>query len=186
MPSRTSTCTQTVPSVLPAPTPQLPPAFFNSAVNQLNSLDCFSGGRLGTAASTLDILDDLSTSGNGGGAGASNLLLTSTELDALDGLDSLDAAAEIVMEATTELDAGEKSLDELLDELDPSETHSDPSSQGGHVSKIRTKSTDRLDSLDSLDSFFSVEGVRVASPAFSVGGVGLDSLSDFNLAGDCF
>uniref|UniRef100_A0A3Q0RPX0 Zinc finger CCCH-type containing 7B n=1 Tax=Amphilophus citrinellus TaxID=61819 RepID=A0A3Q0RPX0_AMPCI len=131
----TSTCTQTVPSVLPAPTPQLPPAFFNSAINQLNSLDCFSGGRLGASASTLDILDDLSTSGNGGGADASNLLLTSTELDALDGLDSLDdvlakapraAAAEEVIEAKTELDVGEKSLDELLDELDPSETLSDP------------------------------------------------------------
>lgn len=190
VPSRTSTCTQTVPSVLPAPTPQLPPAFFNSAINQLNSLDCFSGGRLGASASTLDILDDLSTSGNGGGADASNLLLTATELDALDGLDSLDdvlakapraaAAAEDIIEAKTELDVGEKSLDELLDELDPSETLSDPSSQGGHVSKIRTKNMDRLDSLDSLDSFSSVDGVRVASPAFSVGGGGLDSLSDFN------
>uniref|UniRef100_A0A3B4HD84 Zinc finger CCCH domain-containing protein 7B-like n=1 Tax=Pundamilia nyererei TaxID=303518 RepID=A0A3B4HD84_9CICH len=87
----TSTCTQRGPSVLPAPTPQLPPAFFSSAVNQLNSLDSFSGSGLGTSAATLDILDDLSTSEKGGVADASNLLLTPTKLDRLDGLDSLDS-----------------------------------------------------------------------------------------------
>lgn len=196
MPSGTSTCTQRGPSVLPAPTPQLPPAFFSSAVNQLNSLDSFSGSGLGTSAATLDILDDLSTSEKGGVADASNLLLTPTKLDGLDGLDSLDslddaldkmpraAAAEEVIEAKTELDVGEKSLDELLDELDPLETLSNPSSQGDHVSKIRNRSMDRLDSLDSLDSFSSIEGVRVVSSAVLVGGSGLDSLSDFNSAGD--
>lgn len=191
VPSGTSTCTQRGPSVLPAPTPQLPPAFFSSAVNQLNSLDSFSGSGLGTSAATLDILDDLSTSEKGGVADASNLLLTPTKLDGLDSLDSLDdaldkmpRAAEEVIEAKTELDVGEKSLDELLDELDPLETLSNPSSQGDHVSKIRNRSMDRLDSLDSLDSFSSMEGVRVASPAVLVGGSGLDSLSDFNSAGD--
>lgn len=193
MPSGTSTCTQRGPSVLPAPTPQLPPAFFSSAVNQLNSLDSFSGSGLGTSAATLDILDDLSTSEKGGVADASNLLLTPTKLDGLDSLDSLDdasdkmpkaAAAEEVIEAKTELDVGEKSLDELLDELDPLETLSNPSSQGDHVSKTRNRSIDRLDSLDSLDSFSSMEGVRVASSAVLVGGSGLDSLSDFNSAGD--
>ncbi|XP_026021389.1 zinc finger CCCH domain-containing protein 7B-like [Astatotilapia calliptera] len=198
VPSGTSTCTQRGPSVLPAPTPQLPPAFFSSAVNQLNSLDSFSGSGLGTSAATLDILDDLSTSEKGGVADASNLLLTPTKLDGLDGLDSLDsldslddaldkmpraAAAEEVIEAKTELDVGEKSLDELLDELDPLETLSNPSSQGDHVSKIRNRSMDRLDSLDSLDSFSSIEGVRVVSSAVLVGGSGLDSLSDFNSAG---
>ncbi|XP_035766703.1 zinc finger CCCH domain-containing protein 7B-like [Neolamprologus brichardi] len=141
VPSGTSTCTQRGPSVLPAPTPQLPPAFFSSAVNQLNSLDSFSGSGLGTSAATLDILDDLSTSEKGGVADASNLLLTPTKLDGLDSLDSLDdaldkmpkaAAAEEVIEAKTELDVGEKSLDELLDELDPLETCSSGIS-GSHI-----------------------------------------------------
>uniref|UniRef100_A0A3Q4G8S2 Zinc finger CCCH-type containing 7B n=1 Tax=Neolamprologus brichardi TaxID=32507 RepID=A0A3Q4G8S2_NEOBR len=98
----TSTCTQRGPSVLPAPTPQLPPAFFSSAVNQLNSLDSFSGSGLGTSAATLDILDDLSTSEKGGVADASNLLLTPTKLDGLDSLDSLDDALDKMPKAAKE------------------------------------------------------------------------------------
>lgn len=196
VPSRTSTCAHTVPSVLPAPTPQLPPAFFNSAVSQLNCLDSLaSGGR-----STLDALDDLAPSQgldaldnfSSGVAGAPNLGLTSAALDALDGLDSLDdlldtvpsaEAVEEVNESKTELDAEEKSLDDLLDELDPLETVSDPSGQSGYVPKIGVNTVDQLDSLDALDSFPSVEGGGAALPAVSIGGMGLDSLSDFSSTG---
>ncbi|XP_069557431.1 zinc finger CCCH domain-containing protein 7B-like [Brachyistius frenatus] len=190
VPRKTSTNTHTVPSVLPAPTPQLPPAFFSSAISQLNSLDSFSGGGHGSSAATLDILDYLSPSGNGRGGDASNVAPASTALDAPDGLDSLDClddfldvtpsavAAEDVNESKTELDADEKSLDELLDELDPFETVCDPSGQSGDVTKLSMKAMDQLDSLDVLDSFPSLEGVAV-----SVGGSSLDSLSDFSSTG---
>lgn len=196
LPGRTSTHTHAVPSVLPAPTPQLPPAFFNSAVSQLNSLDSLtSGGR-----SALDALDDLSPlqgldaldSFSPVVAGAPNLSLTSAALDALDGLDSLDdfldtvPSADIVEEVNeskTELDTKEKSLDDLLDELDPLETVSDPSGQIGYVPKIGVKTVDQLDSLDALDSFPSMEGGGAALPTVSIGGMGLDSLSDFSSTG---
>uniref|UniRef100_A0A7N6BZM6 C3H1-type domain-containing protein n=1 Tax=Anabas testudineus TaxID=64144 RepID=A0A7N6BZM6_ANATE len=90
-----STSTHTVSSVLPAPTPQLPPAFFNSSVSQLNCLDSFSGGT--SKLDSLDLLisqglnalDNFST-GIRGEARAPDLGLTSTAMDTLDGLDSLD------------------------------------------------------------------------------------------------
>lgn len=198
--SRTST--HTVPSVLPAPTPQLPPAFFNSSVSQLNSLDSFSGGGHGTT--TLDTLDDLLTSqgldaldnfssGIRGEAGAPDLGLTSAVMDSLDDLDSLDdfldtapsaAATDKVNESKTELDAGEKSLDDLLDELDPVEMVSVPVRLGGDVLKIGVKAVDKLDSLDVLDSFPSVQRVGAALPAACTGRTDLDSLSGFSSAGD--
>ncbi|XP_056258062.1 zinc finger CCCH-type containing 7Ba isoform X1 [Seriola aureovittata] len=196
-PSRTSTSAHTVPSVLPDPTPQLPPAFFISAVSQLNSLDSFPGGEQSTTTAALDTLDDLLTSqslhaldnfsGVGGGAGTPNLGLTSAALDTLDGLDSLDdfldttpsaAAAEEVNESKTELETEEKSLDDLLDELDTLETVSDPAGQCGDVPTVGAKAVTQLDSLDALDSFPSV-----TLPAVSVGGTGLDSLSDFSSIG---
>ncbi|XP_041812096.1 zinc finger CCCH domain-containing protein 7B-like [Chelmon rostratus] len=189
-PSRTSTCTHTVPFVLPPPTPQLPPAFFSSVVSQLNSLDSFSGGGLGTTAATLDALDDLRTSGIGGGGGVPNLGLTSTALDALDGLDSLDDfsdpipnAAAAKSESQTELGAGEKSLDDLLDELDPLDAVSKPAGLRGDVPKLGVKAVDQLDSLDVLDSFPSEEGGVAALPAVSIGLTGLDLLSSFRSAG---
>lgn len=190
-PSRTSTCTHTVPFVLPPPTPQLPPAFFSSVVSQLNSLDSFSGGGLGTTAATLDALDDLRTSGIGGGGGVPNLGLTSTALDALDGLDSLDDfsdpipnAAAAKSESQTELGAGEKSLDDLLDELDPLDAVSKPAGLRGDVPKLGVKAVDQLDSLDVLDSFPSEEGGVAALPAVSIGLTGLDLLSSFRSAGN--
>lgn len=93
-------------------------------------------------------------------------------------------AVEEVNESKTELDAEEKSLDDLLDELDPLETVSDPSGQSGYVPKIGVNTVDQLDSLDALDSFPSVEGGGAALPAVSIGGMGLDSLSDFSSTGD--
>ncbi|XP_031726766.1 zinc finger CCCH domain-containing protein 7B-like isoform X4 [Anarrhichthys ocellatus] len=184
---RSSTRDRTVPSVLPAPTPQLPPAFFSSAVSQLNSLDFFSGVGCCTTAGTLDALDDLLTSGLGGGAGATNLALAFEALDVLDGLDCLDDFLDTTPSAAgsksqTELDAGEKSLDDLLDELDPLETVSDPGGQSG-VLKIGVKAVDALDSLDALDSFPSAEGVVAALPAISMGRTGLDTLSGFSSTG---
>uniref|UniRef100_A0A8C7TBJ1 Zinc finger CCCH-type containing 7B n=1 Tax=Oncorhynchus mykiss TaxID=8022 RepID=A0A8C7TBJ1_ONCMY len=63
------------PSGLPAPSPRLPPAFFNSAISQLNSLDTFPG--MG-GEDALDL--------GGGDAPAPTTALYS--LDALDALDS--------------------------------------------------------------------------------------------------
>ncbi|XP_044038473.1 zinc finger CCCH domain-containing protein 7B-like isoform X2 [Siniperca chuatsi] len=190
VPSTSSTCTHTVPFVLPAPTPQLPPAFFSSTVSQLNSLDSFLGGGRSTTTATLDALDDLSTSGIGG-AGAPNLELTSVALDDLDGLDSLDdfldttpSAAAAENDSKVELDAGEKSLDDLLDELDPLETVSDPGGQSGDVPKLGVKAVDLADSLDALDLFPSDKGVGAVFPAISFGGTGLDLLSDFSSTGN--
>ncbi|XP_056263290.1 zinc finger CCCH domain-containing protein 7B-like isoform X2 [Pseudoliparis swirei] len=171
---RTSTCDRAVPSALPAPTPQLPPAFFSSAVSQLNSLDSFSGG--GTTTGTLNALDDLWTAGIGGGAGATNLALTS---ESLDGLDSLDDFLDTTQtQANADVDAGGKSLDDLLDELDPLEAVSHPGGQGGDGPQ-----TGVLDSLDALDSFPSVEAVAAALPAVSFGATSLDTLSDFSATG---
>uniref|UniRef100_A0A665SUK6 Zinc finger CCCH domain-containing protein 7A-like n=1 Tax=Echeneis naucrates TaxID=173247 RepID=A0A665SUK6_ECHNA len=131
VPSRTSTCGHTVPPVLPAPTPQLPRAFFSSAVSQLNSLDSLTGGEHATKTAALDSLDDLLTSqsldtlddfsGDGGAEGTPNLRPTFGAPNVLDGLDSLDdfldttpsAAAEETDKSKTELDMGEKSLDDF-------------------------------------------------------------------------
>lgn len=119
--------------------------------------------------------------------------LPSVALDALDGLDSLDdfsdmtpsaavvAAAE--NESKAELDAGEKSLDDLLDEIDALETDADPGGLSGDAPKPGVTAVDQLDSLDVLDSFPSVEGVVAPLPAGSIGGTGLDLLSNFSSTG---
>ena len=189
VPSRTPTSTHSVPSVLPPPTPQLPPAFFSSAVNQLNSLDSFSGGGLSTSTLTLDTLDDLP--GIGGDAGVPYVGPPSVALDTLDGLDSLDdfldttpSTAAALNDSKAELEAGEKSLDDLLDELSPLETVPDPGGLSCDVPKLCVKAVDQLDSLDALDSFPSVDGVVAALPTVSIGGAGLDSLSDFGSTGN--
>lgn len=173
VPSRTSNCERTVPSVLPAPTPQLPPAFFSSAISKLNSLDFFSGGGCNTTTGTLDALDDLLNLGIGGATGAPNLALTSLALDTLDGLDSLDD----LLDTAPSADAGIESLDDLLDEL---ETVSDPGGQSGEVPKTGVKAVEPLDFLDVLDLFPSVEGVAATLPPISTGRAGLDTLSDFS------
>ncbi|XP_037333028.2 zinc finger CCCH-type containing 7Ba isoform X3 [Pungitius pungitius] len=181
VPHKTSTCECAVSSVLPAPTPQLPPAFFSSAVSQLNSLDFFSSGARGATTGTLDALDDLLTSGPGGGACATNKALNT---EALDGLDSLDDFLDTIpgpagSVAEPELGNVEKSLDDLLDELNPLEDDCSPGGQS-EAHKTGAKALNALDSLDALDPFPSVEGVGEALPVFSLGGTGLDSLSDFS------
>lgn len=202
-PNRTASNTHTEPSVLPAPTPQLPPAFFSSAVSTLNCLDSLTGGR----HSTLDSLDDISPlqsldnfdKYSSGVVGAPNLGVTSTALDALDGLDDLDSldslddfqgtvpsadAVNKVKLPKTELDTEGKSLDGFLDELDPIETTSDPSSQSGYLPKIDLNTVCQLNTLDTLDSFPPVVGGAAVLPAVSIGEMGLDSLSDFSSTGD--
>ncbi|CAB1341877.1 unnamed protein product [Coregonus sp. 'balchen'] len=85
------------PSGLPAPSPRLPPAFFNSAISLLNSLDTFPGigGRdaLGALDSldgldALDSLDALNNLDNLSGLGGGDALAPTTALDSLDALDS--------------------------------------------------------------------------------------------------
>ncbi|XP_023204725.1 zinc finger CCCH domain-containing protein 7B-like [Xiphophorus maculatus] len=175
---------------LPAPTPQLPPAFFNSSINRLNSLDSFTNGNHGTTAAALDILDDLYTAGNGCRADASTL-------DNLDGLDSLDilddildltpngaaAAAAAAKEPKTALGKGRKILDEVWNETDTAGSVADINPQNGHDPKVAANATKQLDSLDALDSFPAVERVGPALPGVSVGGTSLDSLSDFSSNG---
>ncbi|XP_034047100.1 zinc finger CCCH domain-containing protein 7B-like [Thalassophryne amazonica] len=172
-----------VSSVLPAPTPQLPPAFFNSAVSQLNSLDTFSGGESSTPESTLKALDALdSFSDFRGGVAAAPLELASAALDSLDGLDSLDDFLDTTPSADTTLEMNdsqtkvkpeEKSLDDLLDELDVLE----PS--GLSAPKPNQSPVDRLDTLDALDVFPSC----VSKTFLPAGKRSLDSLSKFNSDG---
>ncbi|KAM4716523.1 zinc finger CCCH domain-containing protein 7B-like isoform 1-T2 [Anableps anableps] len=177
--------------ILPAPTPQLPPAFFNSSISQLNSLDSFTNGDHGTAAAALDILDDLYTAGNGGSTDASNISLPATTLDNLDGLDSLDILDDILdltsnaaaKEPKTQLEEGEKSLNELRNEVDTLGPMSFINAQNGDVPKVVTNAMKQLDSLDALDSFPTMEHVGAALPGVSVGGTSLDSLSDFSSNG---
>lgn len=187
---------RTAPPVLPAPTPHLPPAFFSSTLSHLNSLDSFSGDDNGTAAPTLNVLDDLSSE-NGAGAGALNVVLNSSTLDCLDDLDTLDslddildetpgAAAEKIIQLKTVLTAGGKSLD-LLDEVDIIGAVSSTNGQSGDdVIKVNAKASKLLDSLDSLDSFSTADDVGTALATVSVEASGLDILSDFSTNGNLF
>ncbi|KAF6720108.1 Zinc finger CCCH domain-containing protein 7B [Oryzias melastigma] len=184
-PVRTSTSTHTLPPVLPAPTPQLPPAFFSSAISQLNSLDSFTKDESSSSVAALDLLDDLGASSGG----ASSVLRAPKGLDALDCLDSLDngvpqspVAPEEVREPTTELDPDERGLDELLDELNTRETLFDPRGLSGDAPKFSSKVLEQLDPLDALDSFPALESIGAASAPVPHDGV-LDSLSDFGSNG---
>ncbi|XP_007574400.1 zinc finger CCCH domain-containing protein 7B-like [Poecilia formosa] len=170
---------------LPAPSPQLPPAFFSSSISQLNSLDLFTNGDHGTTAAALDILDDLYTAGNGSEADASTL-------DNLDGLDSLDILDDILHltpnaaaaeEPKTKPGEGRKTLDRVWNEVVAAGSVADAKPQNGHVPKVAANATKQLDSLDALDSFPAVERVGPALPGVSVGGTSLDSLSDFSSNG---
>ncbi|XP_031690138.1 zinc finger CCCH domain-containing protein 7B [Oncorhynchus kisutch] len=88
------------PSRLPAPSPRLPPAFFNSAISQLNSLDTFPGMGGGDALGALksldglDALDSLDTLNNLdtlSGLGGGDAPAPTTALYSLDALDALDS-----------------------------------------------------------------------------------------------
>ncbi|XP_034566449.1 zinc finger CCCH domain-containing protein 7B-like [Notolabrus celidotus] len=171
---RTSSRSHSVPSVLPAPTPQLPPAFFNSPVSQLSSLDSFSGGGCSISTSTLDALDDLSAFGGAVGPAVLNMAPLSGALDPLDGLDSLDDLLDGSQSSAAEDEStGDHSRDDL-DELDHPKTVSGPG-PGPSVLKVM----EMKERLDALDRFPSVSTL----PAVSLGGAGLDSLSEFSSAG---
>lgn len=82
-----------------------------------------------------------------------------------------------IKEPKKEVDAGERSLDELLDEIDTLETVCEPNGQSGDAPKFSSSAMDQLDFLDTLDSFPS-------SLPVSVGGASVDTLSDFSSNGD--
>ncbi|XP_054616011.1 zinc finger CCCH domain-containing protein 7B-like isoform X2 [Dunckerocampus dactyliophorus] len=169
LPSRESTL------VLPAPTPHLPSAFFNSATSHLNSNSL--GGH-----NSLDTLDDLSSPQGhdsldnlSGGVNAPKL--NSTMLDSSGDLLKAPPCAKAAEadQSKTDLKAQEKSLDDLLVELQPVGITCDRSVPAGSVSGV-----DKLDSLDSLDLFPSVEGGRATLPALPEVGTGLDQLCNFS------
>nr|XP_057904820.1 zinc finger CCCH domain-containing protein 7A-like isoform X2 [Doryrhamphus excisus] len=173
LPSKESTLT------LPAPTPRLPPAFFNSTISHLNSTSL--GGH-----NSLDTLDDLSPPQGGdssdnlsGGADAPKL--NSTRLDSLDELSKAPPCAKAAEadRCKTEMKEQDKSLEDLLVELQPVGITCDPSAPAGCLSGV-----DKLDSLDSLDSFPSVEGGKATLPVLPEVGTGLDQLCNFSSAGD--
>ncbi|XP_033998686.1 zinc finger CCCH domain-containing protein 7B-like [Trematomus bernacchii] len=175
-PRRTPTSEQTLSFILPAPTPQLPPAFFSSSVSELNSLDSFCGV-ISTNTGALDALDHLLTFGI---SISPELPLPSVALDGLDDLDCLDDLLDNVAagnESICEVEAGEKSLDDLLDELDELDPLKSVCVSGGQ------SAMEELDSLDALDLFPSDEGVKAIFPPVSFGAAGLDTLSDFSSTG---
>ncbi|XP_074552268.1 zinc finger CCCH domain-containing protein 7B-like isoform X2 [Halichoeres trimaculatus] len=163
---RTPSCSRPGPAVLPAPSPQLPPAFFNPPVAQLGSLDPFSSCSISTSA--LDSLDDLSASGGAAGPALPNVVPLPAGLDALDALESLDDILDRGQSSAAGLESnGDQNLDEL-DKLDSLQILSNPLNLDVPKGDLRA-----MEPLDSLDLFPSVDGV------VSVGGAGLDWLSDF-------
>ena len=179
-PRRTPTSEQTLSFILPAPTPQLPPAFFSSSVSELNSLDSFCGV-ISTNTGALDALDAMDHLLTFGISISPELPLPSVTLDGLDDLDCLDDLLDNVAagnESICEVEAGEKSLDDLLDELDELDPLKSVCVSGGQ------SAMEELDSLDALDLFPSDEGVKAIFPPVSFGAAGLDTLSDFSSTGD--
>ncbi|XP_037112459.1 zinc finger CCCH domain-containing protein 7B-like isoform X2 [Syngnathus acus] len=149
--------------LLPAPRPQLPPAFFCSSMSQFNPKSSLSFG----GHNSLDALDDLSApqgphSSDNLPGGGDDMRLKS--LDSLDDL-LMATACGVSPKATqpkTNLEQLDNSFDDLLDKYQPVRLTCDPSAQ--------------LDSLDSLDSFPARNSVPVRPPKAT----NLDSLSNFN------
>ncbi|KAK7939402.1 hypothetical protein WMY93_002728 [Mugilogobius chulae] len=169
------------PSVLPAPTPQLPPAFFSSSGSLLNCLDSFASSN--GMASRLDALDDVSTSDNlcalnqpssvlfGTTSSNAGPTVTQSSLDDLDSLDDLlPSKTTVEKEALIENTDIKKCIEEALEM---------PKLAANSVNGEKGLNTiDCLDSLDTLDTFPSTEnGVT------TLGG-GLDSLSGLKLNGE--
>ncbi|XP_034150956.1 zinc finger CCCH-type containing 7Ba isoform X1 [Esox lucius] len=100
------------PSGLPAPTPRLPPAFFYSAVSQLNSLDTFPGVGGGDSAGTLDSLDTLNDLDSLSGLAGDDAPASKTVFDSLDALDSF-SPPEGTLSANPVVVVGGEGLDSL-------------------------------------------------------------------------
>ncbi|XP_020782908.1 zinc finger CCCH domain-containing protein 7B-like [Boleophthalmus pectinirostris] len=172
-----------VPPVLPAPTPQLPPAFFSSAGSQLNCLDSFAAS--GSMVSTLDALDDVSTSHNLDqphlilyGTAASNAVLTTTQ-NSLNDLDSLDDLLPSETTTAEEASISNNEIQKYIKEaLDMPHKHA-ATGFSGEKGLNALDSLDSLDALDALDTFSSTENMAAEV------GAGLDALSDFQLNDEC-
>lgn len=170
-----------VPSALPDPTPQLPPAFFSSAGSLLNSVSSYLAG--GSMASTFDTLDDVSSSANTCAFDAPSSILHGTvaskvsppmpqnSLEDLDSLDDLLVSNTASVEAPKAKSNSTKPIEQALEIQHESVTN-------GFNNDTVINAAECLDSLDALDMFPSVEN-NVATV-----GAGLDSLSDFNLNGE--
>ncbi|XP_053708164.1 zinc finger CCCH domain-containing protein 7B-like isoform X2 [Synchiropus splendidus] len=160
-----------MPTCLPAPSPQLPPAFFPSAVSQLNSLDSPAVG----AETTLDALDDL---------------LPSQSLDSLDdfspisleagrftpapleGLDSLDSLCDASPSSKVRGSGEAKDLTVLLSQLGPVEKAPDVElgcMNGGAVHQLDMFDTDVSAGVTTLDTLsdFGPSGVSAIPAAAS-------------------
>lgn len=180
VPGLMSPSSYTIPSALPDLTPQLSPAYFNSAGSQLNNLNSFLGSD--SMVSSLDALDDVSTSANLCALDAPSRILfgtvaskvgppmTQNFLDDLDSLDDLSSNTTTVQKAPKANPDSEKSIEQALETQHEFATHSLNSDTG-------LNAVDGLDSLDDLDMFPSVGNVAATV------GAGLDSLSDFKLNG---
>lgn len=180
-PGHMSPSSYTIPSALPEPTPQLSPAFFSSTRSQLKNLNCFLGSD--SMVSSLDALDDVSTSANLCALDAPSRILygtvaskvgppmTQNSLDDLDSLDDLlSLNTTIGQEAPKANPSCEKSIEQTLEIQHEFATNSLSSDTG-------LKAVDCLDSLDALDRFPSMGNVAATV------GARLDSLSDFKLNG---
>ncbi|KAM9780466.1 LOW QUALITY PROTEIN: zinc finger CCCH domain-containing protein 7B-like [Neosynchiropus ocellatus] len=146
-----------MPSGLPAPSPQLPPAFFHSAVSQLNTLDSPAAG----GGPILDSLDDLLPSQGLDSLDDFSPVCVeprSFAPAALDGLDSLDSLCDAAPSS-----GGGADLDVLLSKLAPLEK-----SPGIQLGCVNGSAVDQLDLFD---------------PDVSAGVNSLDSLSDFGPPG---
>ncbi|XP_067088667.1 zinc finger CCCH domain-containing protein 7B-like [Osmerus mordax] len=190
----TSSPVQTYGLALPAPSPKLPPAFFTSAVSQLNSLDTFrpKGEDPSTAPSSLDSLDGLDALDNfpahGGGGDGSALqpsLNALMEINALDSLDNLAPFLGSGAEAPPMAATGDELNDLDLEGLDFLNTpDSIPVLGDGGPPEMAVYPLNALDSLDSLDNFSPLEGASApALTSKAVGGGRLVSPSEFTQSG---
>lgn len=162
-PTETSPSKHTVPSVLPAPTPQLPPAFFSSAGTLINSLDSFTG--LFSISSTLDALDDVSSS---------NLCA----LDLPSRITCGTAVPNVEPASIKENTQGD--LDSLDDLLTSNTTASQEDPKAGMDTNLSFEEALKI-AVDCLDSLDVLETVGAS------GATGVDSPSNFKLNGvtDC-
>lgn len=167
-----------VSSALPDPTPQLPPASFCSAGDQLNSVNSFPSP--GNILSTFDAMGDVSSSADTCALNTPSRILHETlasniglsmQQNSLDNLDSLD---DLVVSKTTTVEAPETNSISEIKSIESATEIQHKMATNGFKSDSALNAVDCLDSLDVLDTFSSMENVAAT---------GFDSLSDFKLNG---